>query len=273
LHATLNRYPPDVISRRDRARARFAPLLRGRGLEIGALNAPFPFEESAEVLYSDLLSREQVAAMYPGSRLPDIRSDSESFPTIESGSLDFVVANHVLEHVTSPIDALREWQRILRDGGLLMLALPDKRFTFDAPRKRTMLAHLIADAESRSDPRDRNYAHLEEWATHVEKLPRDSPEWRQWVDDQYARGYAVHNHVWIARDVLELLAHLGGWSVVAFRNTSVFTSEFILVLRREREARGMRLALLRAWAAEPLQIVKSAMKRAYAMLSTIMAMP
>ena len=226
------------------------------------------------MLYSDLLSREQVAAMYPGSRLPDIQSDSESFPGIADGALDFIVANHVLEHVTSPIDALREWRRMLRDGGLLMLALPDKRFTFDAPRKRTTLAHLIADAEAKNDPRDRNYAHLEEWATHVEKLPRGSEEWRRWVDDQYARGYAVHNHVWIARDVLSLLAYLGGWSVVAFRNTSVLTNEFVLVMRKEREARGVRLALLRAWMAEPLQLAKCALKRVYAAaFSTIMAMP
>lgn len=49
----VNRYPRNVISRRDRARARFAPLFHGGG-----------------------------------------------------------------------------------DGGLLMLALPDKRFTFDAPRNR-----------------------------------------------------------------------------------------------------------------------------------------
>ena len=82
-------------------------------------------------------------------------------------------------------------------------------FTFDAPRRRTTLAHLIADADSKSDPRDRNYAHLEEWATHVEKLPRGSDEWRRWVDEQYVRGYAVHNHVWVARDVLSLLAYLG----------------------------------------------------------------
>lgn len=256
-----------MISRRDRARARFAPLFRGRGLEIGALNAPFPFQPGAEVLYSDLLTREQVAAMYPGSRLPDIRSDSESFPGIESGSFDFVVANHVLEHVTSPIDALREWGRIVRDGGLLMLALPDKRYTFDAPRKRTTLAHLIADAESNSDPRDRNYAHLEEWATHVEKLAPGSEEWRRWVEDQYTGGYAVHNHVWVARDVLELIRYVGGWSVVAFRNTSVFTNEFVLVLRKEREAHGVRLALLRAWLAEPLQVAKGALKRAYAAVS------
>jgi SAM-dependent methyltransferase len=250
-----------VISRRDRTRARFAPLLRGRGLEIGALNVPYPFAPGTEVLYSDVLSREQVAAMYPGARLPDLRSDSESFPAIESASLDFIVANHVLEHVTSPIDALAEWRRILRDGGILMMALPDKRFTFDAPRARTTLAHLIEDSRTATDPRDRNYVHLQEWATHVEGLTPESDAWHAWVGTQYANGYAVHNHVWIAKDVLELVAHVGGWSVVAFRNTSVFTNEFVLILRKDGTARGVRLARLRAWLAEPMQIAKGALKR------------
>ena len=261
FHAHLNRYPPDVISRRDRDRARFAPLLRGRGLEIGALNAPYPFLPGTEVTYSDVLSPEQVASMYPGARLPDIQSDSESFPTIASNSLDFIVANHVLEHVTSPIDALAEWRRMLRYGGVLMLALPDKRFTFDAPRERTTLAHLIADSQSKDDPRERNYAHLEEWATHVEKLAPESPEWRSWIDGQYARGYAVHNHVWVALDVVRLIRYLGGWSVIAFRNTPVVTNEFILMLRKDHDARGVRLALLRAWLAEPAQVAFAVMKR------------
>jgi SAM-dependent methyltransferase len=261
FHAHLNRYPPDVISRRDRARARFAPLLRGRGLEIGALNAPYPFLPGTEVVYSDVLSREQVAAMYPGSRLPDIQSDSESFPTIASDSLDFIVANHVLEHVTSPIDALAEWRRMLREGGVLMLALPDKRFTFDAPRSRTTLAHLIADSQSKDDPRDRNYAHLEEWATHVEKLSKGAPEWRSWIDAQYARGYAVHNHVWVALDVLRLIRHVGGWSVIVFRNSPVLTNEFILILRKEREPRAVNIALLRAWLAEPANILFAVVKQ------------
>jgi len=253
-----------MITYRDRVRARFAAHLRGRGLEIGALNLPFPFLPGAEVLYSDALSREQVAAMYPGARLPDIQSDSETFPTLPDGALDFIVANHVLEHVTSPIHALREWHRLLRDGGTLMLTLPDKRFTFDAPRKRTSLQHLIDDSRATSDPRERNYAHLVEWATHVEKLSPGSDEWRRWIDDHYARGYAVHNHVWIARDILRLLIWSGGWQVAAFRNTSVLTNEFILILRAVKangQQKTLHLALMRAWLVEPIQITKAFLKR------------
>lgn len=220
------------------------------------------------MLYSDLLSREQVASMYPGARLPDVQSDSESFPTLASASLDFIVANHVLEHVTSPIHALTEWQRILRGGGVLMLALPDKRFTFDAPRGRTSLDHLVKDFHSNEEPRDRNLSHLHDWATHVEHLRPGSMEWSRWVDEQYTRGYAVHNHVWIARDVLSLARYAGGWSVVAFDNTSVFTDEFLLILRKCAHAEGFEGAMVRAILAEPLQISKAFAKRAWRRLSS-----
>ena len=142
-----------------------------------------------------------------------------------------------------------------------MMALPDKRFTFDAPRARTTLAHLIEDPRTATDPRDRNYVHLQEWATRVECLTPGSDAWRAWVDAQYANGYAVHNHVWVAKDVLDLIAHVGGWSVVAFRNTSMFTNVFVLVLRKDHEARAVRLAMLRSWIAEPMQVAKSALKR------------
>ena len=135
----------------DRRRRRYARHLTGRGLEIGALGNPMPLPHASEVLYSDVLLPEQVDAMYPGSRHPDIISDSERFDGVPDGAFDFVVANHVLEHVTDPIGALAEWHRVLKPGGLLLISLPDKRYTFDHSRRRTTLAHLEEDHRDRRD--------------------------------------------------------------------------------------------------------------------------
>src|SRR5689334_5403232 len=129
----------------DARRRRYSRFLTGRGLEIGALGNPMPLPHASEVLYSDVLLPEQVDAMYPGSRHPDIISDSERFDGVASETFDFVVANHVLEHVTDPIGAVAEWHRILKPEGLLLISLPDKRYTFDFRRPRTPLAHLEAD--------------------------------------------------------------------------------------------------------------------------------
>lgn len=217
---------------RTRTRAKFAALLEGDGLEIGALNDPLPIPRATGVLYSDWLPPEQ---LLPGSRVPDILSDSESFPSVADHTFDFVVANHVLEHLTDPIGALIEWHRILRIGGLLMLTLPDKRFTFDAHRRRTPLSHLVADHQSREPPELRNRDHLEDWATHVESLPHGSSERATWIEAQLRSGYSVHNHVWIPTDIVELVEWLNRtsttrWNLLRFANTSPLTNEFILML-------------------------------------------
>lgn len=251
-------------------RRRYARYLAGRGLEIGALGNPMPLPRASEVVYSDVLRPEQIEAMYPGSRQPDILSDSERFDGIATGELDFVVANHVLEHVTDPIGALAEWNRLLKPGGLLFLSLPDKRYTFDHSRQRTTLAHLEEDHRSTADPQVRNYGHLLEWAEHVEGLPPGSAEFERWVAEQQRRGFAVHNHVWVLQDILELLAHLRdrhgvGFHLRRWSNTSLLGNEFNLLLRKAPPADAgawrMRLARIAAIAAHPLHELVSRLRR------------
>ena len=77
----------------------------------------------------------------------DIVDDGESLATISDGSMDFVVANHFIEHCQDPIRALTNHFRVLKTGGILFLALPDKRFTFDKDRPVTPNAHLYQDHE------------------------------------------------------------------------------------------------------------------------------
>jgi SAM-dependent methyltransferase len=43
---------------------------------------------------------------------------------IKSGSIDFVISNHSLEHVPYPIQALREIKRTLKPGGTFLLVVP-----------------------------------------------------------------------------------------------------------------------------------------------------
>jgi ubiquinone/menaquinone biosynthesis C-methylase UbiE len=40
---------------------------------------------------------------------------------LADSSQDFVIANHLLEHLPDPIGALKEWYRVLRAGGTLFL--------------------------------------------------------------------------------------------------------------------------------------------------------
>lgn len=78
----------------------------------------------------------------------------------ESNSYDFVLASHILEHVANPILALNEWKRLLKDAGVLVLVLPDKRFTFDHRRPVTTMSHLLEDFQN--DVHEDDLTHLSE---------------------------------------------------------------------------------------------------------------
>ena len=70
----------------------------------------------------------------------------EKLDGLPDESCDFVIANHMLEHTRNPIgDNNRKDVRVLRPNGILYLALPDKRFTFDAGRAVTSYEHLKRD--------------------------------------------------------------------------------------------------------------------------------
>src|SRR6266852_2666205 len=69
--------------------------------------------------------------------------------TIGDSSYDCVLASHTLEHIANPLQALKEWKRVSRKDGLLLLLLPHKNGTFDWRRPTTSIAHMVEDFRSR----------------------------------------------------------------------------------------------------------------------------
>lgn len=57
------------------------------------------------------------------ARFAFVEHDGATLPWPD-GHFDRVVATHVLEHIAHPHLVLREWCRVLRDGGLLTLLIP-----------------------------------------------------------------------------------------------------------------------------------------------------
>jgi SAM-dependent methyltransferase len=79
---------------------------------------------------------------------------------IGEGAYDFVLSAHCLEHVANPLAALREWKRVVRPGGNLILVLPDPVRSFDHARPVTTLDHLRADLSRGT--REDDLTHLDE---------------------------------------------------------------------------------------------------------------
>jgi len=85
--------------------------------------------------------------IYSNSKKPGHQfiGDSVNLGEVRSNSYDFILAAHVLEHIANPFRALKDWRRVLKDGGALLLAIPNKDLMFDHKRPVTSLDHLIDD--------------------------------------------------------------------------------------------------------------------------------
>ena len=124
--------------------------LRGEGIKIGALHNPLLLPQSAKIKYVDRMSLPDLRKQYPelGSKElvdVDILDDGELLATIKDSTQDFVIANQFLEHCQNPIGAIRNMLRVLKEGGVLYLSIPDKRYSFDADRPVTSIEHLLKD--------------------------------------------------------------------------------------------------------------------------------
>src|SRR3954464_14570380 len=159
----------EVRATRRRLAKRF---LRGEGLEIGALHFPLGLPRHAHARYVDRMGVEDLRREYPDLRARplvdvDVLDDGEKLTTIPDESADFLIANHFIEHTEDPIATLRAHARVLKPGGVLYMAVPDKRSTFDIDRPITPLEHMVTDHEH--GPQTSRKAHYEEWVRLVEK--------------------------------------------------------------------------------------------------------
>jgi O-antigen biosynthesis protein len=222
---------PAPIALRDMRGELAAEFLRGSGIEIGALHLAIRMPPGASVRYVDRMTVLELRAHYPElaewDLVPvDIVDDGEVLATIEDESVDFIIANHFLEHCEDPIRTIETHLRKLRPGGVLFYAVPDKRYTFDFRRPRTLLSHVVSDHEN--GPEASRSDHYLEWVQLVGS-GRDAQELE-------AECYSIHFHVWTQADLVQLMLHcherFGNFEIEAVRRHEI---ESIVVLRKDGE--------------------------------------
>lgn len=80
--------------------------------------------------------------------------EASNLQSIPNENYDFLIASHCLEHCANTLKTVKEWLRVLKKGGAIMLVLPDKKYTFDHNRPITTFEHFVDDFKNNIDERD-----------------------------------------------------------------------------------------------------------------------
>lgn len=211
--------------------------LRGKGLEIGALQDPMPLPPGATVRYVDIAPTAELRRVYRRKARRhlvevDVVDDGEKLGTVADASCDFVAANHFFEHCEDPIGTLRNLLRVVRQGGVVYLSVPDKRHTFDRDRPATTFEHCVRDHEH--GPAVSRAAHFEEVVRLAMKVQGETAVATE-VAELVRQDFRIHFHCWSQTEFLQLLCALQTRSGFPRFDIAEFVAnerEMVVVLRR-----------------------------------------
>ena len=190
--------------------------LFGYGIEIGAKNVPQQLpqakkngqqqqQQQAFSINVDHMSTEELITKYTGptdkhkkwiqgiKSNPVIRvDDAETLQTFESQSLDFIIANHVLEHVTNFLHTLYIFSNKLRLGGVVFMALPDKRYVEeDKNRPITPPQLFIEELYNTTLSKSRHFQKVVDSFLYRNKRPDDAS--KTFTQDEMEQAIASAN--------------------------------------------------------------------------------
>jgi SAM-dependent methyltransferase len=126
-----------------------------QGVEIGALSSPLITVDEGNIIYVDHADTNALREKYSNDASV-VKNDIVEVTAVwgaqtlqdcigSDRKVDYVVASHVVEHVPNLIVWFQEIESILRPGGLLRLAVPDRRYSFDFLRFESRI-HDVLDA-------------------------------------------------------------------------------------------------------------------------------
>jgi hypothetical protein len=110
--------------------------------------------------------------------------------------------------MANPIKAVKEWQRIVKTGGHLVIVLPHYLKTFDHCRVPTTIQHMLEDYERNTGEDD---------LTHVDDVYESSRLYKPERSDEETRSVLlnnfnhrmIHHHVFDEVNSKELLETVG----------------------------------------------------------------
>jgi SAM-dependent methyltransferase len=76
-----------------------------------------------------------------------IINDAVNILNVTNDSYDFVFSSHSLEHIANPLKAIKEWLRIIKNEGYIIIIVPEKSVCFDHKRNYSNFSTLLTQYE------------------------------------------------------------------------------------------------------------------------------
>jgi SAM-dependent methyltransferase len=203
----------------------FERLLSGQtGLEVGGpsnfflrtlplyrvAHAVDQLNFSAETVWSRSTSAHRFDSSPALQRGLTITCDGTDLSSVSTGSYDFLLSCHNLEHIANPLKALLEWTRVVRSAGHVLLIVPNKTGNFDHRRPDTAFEHVLTDFDNQADERD--LTHLDEILA-LHDLDRDreagTPEQFEARSLLNFENRCLHHHVFSLTLVFAMFRYVG----------------------------------------------------------------
>lgn len=221
-------------------------LKDSEGLEIGACDLPTVPKEVGKCEFADFRSAEEMIRLWnlqPETVMPVqhiLKRDIKVHNQIDK-KFDYVVLCHVIEHIPNVIGYIKDLHNLLKTGGVILIACPDKRRTPDASRPSTTIEHLLDDYYN-----DCNYPSLEHilecskaWSAELREKSLNSPkEFYEWGCQNFESGLAdAHCHVWIDEEFFTQIQYLvdgkilEGLNIIDKSYNDPLYNEFLIALK------------------------------------------
>ena len=120
-------------------------------LEIGPLHAPICRRPDSNVKYIDAFTTEELREHYASD--PNVDSAAivdvhyvwrgEPYGELIGERFDCVVTSHNIEHMPCLVDFLGNLESVLKPGGRVYLAIPDKRYCFDHYKSESSISDVV----------------------------------------------------------------------------------------------------------------------------------
>ena len=107
-----------LLSETAKCRERLKKYCKGNGIDLGSGGDPI----ALDCISVDLLKPYRDA----GNIKPHLKGDARDLFWFNDGVLDYVYSSHLLEDFPETENVLREWLRVLKPGGYLVLYCPDE---------------------------------------------------------------------------------------------------------------------------------------------------